>query len=68
VRYVNPLGALGWFVSARVLRRTYVPTGPLRLYDRLVPTLRLLDRLRLPLGLSVWARATSNAERGISGS
>jgi SAM-dependent methyltransferase len=58
VRYVNPIGAVGWLVFARFLRRTYVPEGPLRLYDRFVPLLRLLDRVRLPVGLSVWARAT----------
>jgi SAM-dependent methyltransferase len=58
VMYVNPIGAVGWFVAARVLGRTYVPSGPLRLYDRLVPALRVLDDLRLPIGLSVWARAT----------
>jgi SAM-dependent methyltransferase len=57
VRYVNPLGALGWLVSSRLLRRTQVPAGPLRAYDRLVPVLRRLDRLPLPFGLSVWAVA-----------
>jgi SAM-dependent methyltransferase len=58
VRYVNPIGALGWLVFARLLKRTYVPKVPLRLYDQFVPVLRLLDGLRLPVGLSVWARAT----------
>ncbi len=57
VRYVNPLGALGWLVSSRLLRRPQVPAGPLRTYDRLVPALRRLDRLPLPFGLSVWAVA-----------
>lgn len=56
-RYVNPLGALGWLVSGRVLGRGQIPTGPLRLYDSLVPLLRALDRLALPFGLSVWAVA-----------
>lgn len=56
-RYVNPLGALGWLVSGRVLGRGQIPTGPLRLYDSLVPVLRALDRLPLPFGLSVWAVA-----------
>jgi len=55
VRYVNPVGAVGWFMSARVLRRNQVPEGPLKIYDSLVPVLRSLDRLRLPFGLSVWA-------------
>jgi SAM-dependent methyltransferase len=57
VRYVNPLGALGWLVSGRVLGRGQIPKGPLRLYDNLVPLLRALDRLELPFGLSVWAVA-----------
>jgi len=54
---VNPLGALGWLVSARILRRTLIPEGPLRLYDRVVPLLRGLESLHLPWGLSVWAVA-----------
>jgi SAM-dependent methyltransferase len=57
LRYVNPVGALGWLVSSRILRRPQVPTGPLRFYDALVPLLRPLDRLRLPFGLSLWAVA-----------
>ena len=57
LRHVNPLGALGWLVSSRVLRREHVPEGPLKLYDRLVPVLRALDRARLPFGLSLWAVA-----------
>jgi SAM-dependent methyltransferase len=55
--YVNPVGAVGWFVSSRLLRRELLPQGSLKLYDRLVPLLRRLDRLPLPFGLSVWAVA-----------
>jgi SAM-dependent methyltransferase len=57
LRHVNPLGAVGWLVFSRLLRRNQVPRGPLAAYDRLVPLLRLLDRLRLPVGLSLWAVA-----------
>lgn len=57
LRYVNPLGAAGWLVSSRLLRRTTLPRGPLKLYERMVPALRTIDRMRLPFGLSVWARA-----------
>ena len=57
VRLVNPIGAVGWLVAGRVLRRRVIPGGPLGLYDRLVPLLRVLDAARLPLGLSVWAVA-----------
>lgn len=57
LRRVNPVGALGWLVAGRVLRRSEIPGGPLRAFDRLVPVLRLLDRAELPLGLSLWAVA-----------
>jgi SAM-dependent methyltransferase len=55
--HVNPLGALGWLVSSRLLRREQIPAGPLKLFDRLVPVLRALDRTELPFGLSLWAVA-----------
>jgi SAM-dependent methyltransferase len=58
LRYVNPLGALGWLVSSRILQREQIPEGPLKLYDKLVPVLRAIDRLPLPFGLSLWAVAT----------
>jgi SAM-dependent methyltransferase len=57
VRYVNPLGALGWFASSRILRRKLLPERSLLLYDRLVPLLRAFDRIPSPFGLSVWAVA-----------
>ena len=57
LRLVNPAGALGWLVSSRLRRREHVPEGQLLLYDKLVPLLRFLDRVELPLGLSVWAVA-----------
>jgi SAM-dependent methyltransferase len=57
LRHVNPVGLPGWFVTSRVLRVRQVPSGPLRLFDRLVPVLRALDELRLPFGLSLWAVA-----------
>ncbi len=57
VRYVNPVGAVGWLVASRVLRRKQIPAAPLRLFDGLVPLLRLLDRVPAPFGLSLWAVA-----------
>jgi SAM-dependent methyltransferase len=53
-RYVNPLGALGWLVTFRLRRPERWPRGQYRLFDALVPGLRLLDRLPIPFGLSVW--------------
>jgi SAM-dependent methyltransferase len=57
LRYVNPVGAAGWFVSSCLFRRRTLPSNSLKLYEHLVPTLRQFDRLRLPLGLSLWVRA-----------
>lgn len=57
LRYVNPVGAAGWFVSSKVLRRSTLPAGPLSVFGRLVPVLRFFDRVPMPFGLSVWARA-----------
>ena len=57
MRHVNPVGAAGWLVTSRLVRRTDIPRGPLSLYDRLVPLLRALDRIDLRVGLSLWAVA-----------
>jgi len=57
LRAVNPLGTAGWLVSGRILGRSQIPAGPLRLYDRLVPLLRALDRVDLGFGLSLWTVA-----------
>lgn len=56
-RHVNPIGAIGWFLSMRIGGRDTLPGTQLRLFDRLVPVLRPLDGLRLPFGQSLWAVA-----------
>ncbi|MBA3364982.1 MAG: class I SAM-dependent methyltransferase [Actinobacteria bacterium] len=61
LRYVNPLATAGWLLSGRVVRRRSIPRAPLRAYDAIVPTLRHLDRLDPPFGLSVWAIADRTA-------
>lgn len=59
VRYVNAVGALGWLMIARVLRRDPVAGGPAALFDRyIVPALKLVERrLRPPFGQSVFVAA-----------
>jgi SAM-dependent methyltransferase len=57
LRYVNPVGAAGWLLESRILRRRHLPRGGLRLYDRLVPAMRAFDPVSLPFGLSLWAVA-----------
>ena len=57
LRFVNPIGALGWFARMRLLRQRDWPSTTFHVFDRLVPLLRPLDALRLPFGLSLWAVA-----------
>ncbi len=54
-RYMNLLGSIGWFVNGRIFRRRLIPAGGvLDLFDRLVPTMKRLEKLvRLPLGQSL---------------
>jgi SAM-dependent methyltransferase len=61
VKTINPLGALGWFVNGRLLRRRVPPEGQLRLFNLLYPLMLLMDALRLPFGLSVLAVAQARA-------
>jgi SAM-dependent methyltransferase len=59
IRRSNPVGALGWLVNVRLLGlRRLRGTG---LFDRLVPVLSLLDRIELPVGLSLIAVARKPA-------
>jgi SAM-dependent methyltransferase len=67
LRHVNPLGALGWFVRVRLRSSPQWPSGSFALFDRLVPLLRPLDRLRLPFGLSLWAVARRPGSAALSG-
>jgi glycosyltransferase involved in cell wall biosynthesis len=56
--YFNMLGVPGWFLNARVLKRTAVPGIQARLNDWLVPWLRLERRFGPPVGMSLLAVAS----------
>jgi len=60
-RYMNLLGLAGWLLSGRVLRRRLLPAASITVFERLVPLVRLEDRLWLPLGLGLFTRATRPA-------
>jgi 2-polyprenyl-3-methyl-5-hydroxy-6-metoxy-1,4-benzoquinol methylase len=57
LRYVNALGALGWWVMAKQLGRRPTSAASVQLFDRVVvPVQRRLDeRTRLPWGQSLFA-------------
>jgi SAM-dependent methyltransferase len=56
-RYINALGLLGWVVNTQLLRLPRLPARELSLFQRLLPLVRLEDRLRLPVGVGLWAVA-----------
>jgi glycosyltransferase involved in cell wall biosynthesis len=51
----NRLGSLGWFVSGKLLRRTTLSAGQMKLYEWLLPLAKLFDRIGLLPPLSVIA-------------
>lgn len=65
-RPFNLAAAPGWWLNGRVLRRSHPPQHQLRLYDRLVPAFRLVDRLTgPPFGTSLIA-AAHRADAGLN--
>ena len=53
-RYVNPIGAFGWFVNGRILRRTIPPVAQLNTFNKIMPLISTIDRyVDSPFGLSV---------------
>ncbi len=53
--YMNLLGIPGWFLSSRMLRRKLLPVKQVHLYEKLTGILRVEDRFRLPIGMSLVA-------------
>jgi SAM-dependent methyltransferase len=55
IRRSNPVGALGWLINVRLLGLRRLRGA--NLFDQLVPALSVVDRVELPLGLSLIAVA-----------
>ncbi len=53
-RYLNLLGALGWYVNGRLLRVKVPPVRQLKLFNLLMPLVaKVENRINLPFGLSL---------------
>lgn len=52
-RYLNLLGALGWFFNGRILRRKLLPSRQLRIFDWLIALLKVESWGEPPFGLSL---------------
>lgn len=62
-KYLNTLGAIGWFVNGRLLRRTVPPSGQLRMFNKIVPLLKMAERaFPPPFGISLMTVAQRKAE------
>jgi SAM-dependent methyltransferase len=55
LEYFNLAGIPGWWLVGRVLKRTMIPAGSLRIYDALVPLFRLERHLPWRTGQSLIA-------------
>jgi SAM-dependent methyltransferase len=54
IQYFNVMGILGWYVSGKLMGENTIPTGQMRLFDKLVPLWKIIDCIfRKILGLSV---------------
>jgi SAM-dependent methyltransferase len=64
-KYINALGALGWFLNGRILRQQVPPSGQLRSFNRLVPFLRRVEGMvDMPFGISLLAVARKGVDGG----
>lgn len=61
-RHLNVLGALGWFVNGRVLKRRLVPSRQVRLFDIVVRLLNVEKSINPPFGLSILMVAEKRAK------
>ena len=57
-KYINAPGAVGWWINGRLRRQDTPPSGQLRLFNRLVPGIKLVEKLLpIPFGISLVAVA-----------
>lgn len=57
LEYMNLLGLAGWIVNGRLLRRTTLDPRQVGTFERIVPLVRLEDRVRVPIGLGLICHA-----------
>jgi len=68
LRYMNSVGCIGWWVNARVLKRTSQSENQIRTFDRwIVPPMEWLEgRVEPPFGQSLFAVLTASRRTGLS--
>lgn len=66
-KYINMLGALGWWFNGKILKRKIPPIGQLKLFNTIVPILRRVEGIfTAPFGISLLtvARKRNQKEKG----
>jgi len=58
----NIVGMLGWWLNGNVLKREHSTAEQIKSFDTLVPLLRVIERLPMPVGLSLVAVADVTQE------
>ena len=54
-RYLNIIGIFGWYLNSVALRKSIIPVGQLRAYEKLVPFLKFIEGIfPPPLGQSLF--------------
>lgn len=58
VEYMDFLGAIGWFVNFKILRKKRIPTMTTRLFDLFIPAIAFLEKyIKFPFGISLFCVA-----------
>jgi hypothetical protein len=45
LKYFNFFGILGWFVNGALLRKSLLPTGQVRIFNRMVPLFMKIEKI-----------------------
>ena len=57
-KYINAVGALGWWANGRLRKQETPPSGQLRLFNVIVPVIKAVERVvPMPFGISLLAVA-----------
>jgi 2-polyprenyl-3-methyl-5-hydroxy-6-metoxy-1,4-benzoquinol methylase len=60
-QYFNFIGIFGWWISGSLLHKKTIPEGQMKIYNRLVPIFKLIDKMVMnKVGLSVITFGTKN--------
>ncbi|MBN3040674.1 MAG: class I SAM-dependent methyltransferase, partial [Candidatus Omnitrophica bacterium] len=64
IEFMNALGALGWFLNFKILKRKSMPAFSTRCFDRLIPLVACCEKcIKFPFGLSLFCVAKKRIDK-----